>query len=118
MVLTGIISRGEADFETTDSGCQKVIRTLVGSDTESAPFEEFTFVHRAVEGLCQTASQASSICRRDCGDPCRALPHPVYAEGCAITPGGPSPTRPAPAVATALLVAITLAQRQRRKSRW
>jgi len=86
LALTGVISRGEEDFELTASGCRRATRA-VNAERAPSTFEQFTLAYRAVEGLCDASSSASSICRKDCGDPCEALPHPSNEGGCTLISG-------------------------------
>jgi hypothetical protein len=76
LALLGALERGGPDLMMTPAGCAGTYR-----ESDGAAQEEFTFVRRALEGLCAKPSE-SSLCRPDCGDPCRALP-------------GPDPTPPA-----------------------
>jgi hypothetical protein len=90
LILTGVTSRGQEDFEVTASGCRRTIRTDA-TESVASPSEEFTFAYQAVQGLCATAPNVSSICRQNCGDPCQALPHPASAGGCSLALGHRSP---------------------------
>jgi hypothetical protein len=67
--LLGVLARGGEDFSLTDAGCYVSAHSPDGS----VAAEQFTYAHRAVERLCSEAPSASSICRPDCGTPCRAL---------------------------------------------
>ena len=80
--LLGILARGGMDLVTSPAGCRVTFHEPDGSITS----EQFTYVHRAVEGLCKTGGE-SSLCRPDCGNPCLALP-PTEIGGCAVTPRG------------------------------
>jgi hypothetical protein len=104
LILTGVINRGQDDFEVTESGCLQAIRTTA-SETDPSQFEEMTYAFQAVAGLCDADPKASSICRQDCGDPCQALPHPAYAGGCSVMPGQRCPERSELAMMAALLAA-------------
>jgi len=86
LTLTGIVSRGQLDFELAESGCQKAVQ-ITGDDSNPDDLEHFTFAYRAVEALCRANPNASSICRTECGDPCLALPLPTYlvTGGCSLT---------------------------------
>lgn len=77
--LIGILARGGTDFETTDAGCTRMRHVEDGARAE----EHFTYVSRALEGLCEADPRASSLCRTDCGDPCRALTPPATQVTCA-----------------------------------
>jgi hypothetical protein len=80
-ILTGILARGGTDFVTTDEGC--LATALLSED--AAAEEQYTYVHRALEGLCERTE--SSLCRADCGEPCTALPPPpvLEARGCSLS---------------------------------
>ena len=82
MNLFGILARGGTDFVAADAGCNAVVQQPDGSAAD----EQFTYAHRAVEGLCAKDPAASSLCRPDCGNPCRATPAPPPASdgGCSI----------------------------------
>jgi hypothetical protein len=82
LALLGILARGDMDFVPGPGGCRKLARQPDGSLSR----EQFTYAHRAVEGLCRTRA-ASSICRPDCGSPCAALPPAslVPSGGCALS---------------------------------
>jgi hypothetical protein len=85
LALEGIMVRGRADFATTDAGCMATIYEPAGVDAG----EQFTYAHRAVEGLCARDEAASTICRPDCGVPCEALPD-IPTGGCNVA----APTTP------------------------
>jgi hypothetical protein len=82
LALVGISVRGGDDWTVTAEGCHRTIRQPDGSAAE----EQFNYANRAVEGLCATSPSASSLCRADCGDPCRALPAPIPppSAGCSL----------------------------------
>jgi hypothetical protein len=77
--LLGILARGGADFVDTPEGCRATLRV-----NEDAATEQFTYAHQAVHGLCGRSPSASSLCRADCGEPCRALAPPelMASGGC------------------------------------
>jgi len=113
LALTGVISRGEEDFELTASGCRRATRALNAGRDTSRTFEQFTLASRAVEGLCDESATASSICRKDCGDPCEALPHPLYEGGCTLISGRRPEGAPVIAAILALLSTRLCAGRRR-----
>jgi len=87
LALTGILAGGEADFAQTEAGCATTERLPDGQQSG----ERFTYVQRAIEGLCQggNAKAISTICRTSCGDPCRALPFaPDEGGGCQYAASG------------------------------
>jgi hypothetical protein len=88
--LLGVLARGEPDWEETASGCRTALRV----SPTPAHGEQFTFAHRALEGLCSNGLEQSSLCRADCAEPCPALP--VVALGvpgsCSISLGVTSST--------------------------
>ena len=104
--LLGVLVRGGTDLGPTDDGCQRMLRVEDGAAAE----EQFTYAARALEELCREEPGASSLCRVDCGDPCRALPveAPDDAGGCATARGRPS------ALAALLPSLLLLTWRRRR----
>ncbi len=72
--LVGIMARGGIDTVVTQNGCSVIRREPDGLAAQ----EQFTYVHRAAEGLCRRGTSVSSICRADCGRPCQALPLPAF----------------------------------------
>jgi hypothetical protein len=105
LAVLGVLARGGTDLFSTDDGCNASIRQPDGAPTE----EQFTYVHRAIEGLCAEASAASSICREECGDPCTTLP-PSSPAGCAY-----ADSRTVPARGVFCAVVIMLAGTARRR---
>lgn len=67
LAVVGSLARGAADFSLTSDGC---FVTNVESDPAQA-LEQFTYVHRALEGLCASGSD-SVLCDSECGEPCDA----------------------------------------------
>jgi len=67
LAVVGSLARGAADFSLTSNGC---FVTNVESDPAQA-LEQFTYVHRALEGLCAAGSD-SVLCDPECGNPCDA----------------------------------------------
>jgi hypothetical protein len=84
-VLLGVLARGGTDFVATLDGCY----TAVQAD-EGHAAEEYTYVDRAVAALCTEHPEASSLCRRDCGEICEALESDSSnlssSGGCAVSP--------------------------------
>ena len=107
--LTGVLARGADDWTETPSGCYVGSRA---SDGQPAA-EQFTYVARAVDALCESDESASSLCRANCAERCTAEP-PAVSEarapisdgvgGCALKA---SPHR-AGGYETALLAALLL----------
>lgn len=89
LALLGVFVRGGDDSVLTPSGCNRTIRQPDGAVAE----EQFTYAFRAVEGLCAQSPSVSSLCRTDCGDPCRALDPPARVEsgGCSVSAAPPLP---------------------------
>lgn len=92
LVVLGTLARGAADFSRSEAGCYV---TSTESDPSQAR-EQFTYVHRAVEALCDAGS-SSVLCNPACDEPCDAgALNPLEAEsaddsGCALgsaPPGG------------------------------
>jgi hypothetical protein len=112
LALIGALERGGADFVRTEKGCWTTSR-----HADDRPQEEFTFAARALENLCRKAPDATSLCRRDCGDPCVALPLSPDA-GCSLAPARANRTTPAfiPLVSISFL-AIASAARARARRR-
>jgi hypothetical protein len=105
LALAGVMSRGDADLERTSDGCM----VTVHQPDPAGAHEEFTYASHVIEGLC-ARSQASSLCREDCGDPCVALPPippPPAAGNCSI--GAP---RNASALFLTLLAGTALLRRR------
>jgi hypothetical protein len=48
LTLQGVFTRGATDFEPSEAGCNRTIRT----PASSAPQEQFTYAFRALQGLC------------------------------------------------------------------
>ena len=97
--VVGSLARGAADFSRTDAGC---FVTNQESDPALA-LEQFTYAHRAVQGLCETG-YASPLCEDACEEPCETSLRPAPApesdsdDGCALRPvrsGGWSVALPA-----------------------
>lgn len=89
LALLGTLARGAADFTLTSEGCNT---TSTESDPTAAR-EQFTYVHRAIEALCETGS-TSVLCNPTCSEPCDAstqsllspdLPTSSDDSGCALT---------------------------------
>ncbi|MDX2051837.1 MAG: trypsin-like peptidase domain-containing protein [Polyangiaceae bacterium] len=90
--LVGILARGGEDFVSTPAGCNATNVQPSGGPAG----EQFTYAHRAVDGLCQSDPSASSLCRADCAEPCAALPAQpsTHTDHCAVSSlGSPSPRR-------------------------
>jgi hypothetical protein len=100
--LLGILARGGEDLEPTAEGCSRT-----NYQPEDGPLEEqFTYAYRAVEDLCRTHPENSSLCRSDCEAPCRAA-RPLIAiqpDGCAVVRASAADGP----VGTAALVALAL----------
>jgi hypothetical protein len=112
--LIGILARGGIDFATTPAGCATTMRVPAA---EAA--EEYTHTAEAVAGLCTAGPETSTLCRADCGEPCRALPRPEDTStdasdlgGCAVA-RGPAIGRDR-ALPWALFVILLLAARPKR----
>jgi hypothetical protein len=87
LALAGVLARGGRDLQATSLGCL----TTVYEEPEKAE-EQFTYASGVLDALCaDPEGKASSLCRSDCGNPCRALPVPVSAEGgnCTLARSGP-----------------------------
>lgn len=75
--LVGVMVRGAGDVVwDADGGCWYSFEQLDGSEAS----EQYTYTHRAIEGLCSLGEGASSVCRSTCGEPCQALPQVGSAE--------------------------------------
>lgn len=106
--VLGSLARGALDFAPTDAGCYV---TNVESEPSAAQ-EQFTYVHRAVEVLCE-AHPEQPLCQRDCEQPC-AAGAPLGgsdSDGCAL--GSASPRRHAPFPLVLVLGAVLAARRAR-----
>lgn len=77
--LVGTFMSGRTDFQLSDRGC----RTAMRHDADQAE-EQFTSVHRAVEGLCRVEPTLST-CGQD-GLGRRAPPSTNRAQSCAAAP--------------------------------
>jgi hypothetical protein len=85
LALLGSLARGAADFSLSDAGCYV---TATESDPAAA-LEQFTYVHRAVQGLCAEGSD-SALCDPACDEPCDVSlfggPESDEESGCALAP--------------------------------
>lgn len=87
--LLGILARGGVDYVASASGCR-----VTNDQPDLAAQEQFTYVSRAVDGLCSGGTTVSSLCRTDCDEPCTASPLPVEFRargGCRAAPAQPGP---------------------------
>jgi len=114
LVVLGSLARGAADFVRTETGCYV---TSTESDPSEAR-EQFTYVHRAVEALCD-ADSSSILCNPSCSEPCDAgALEPLAPEassddsGCTLARGVRSRGPSATLVAVGLLFATGLAARR------
>jgi Trypsin-like peptidase domain len=106
--LLGILARGGLDFVQRGNGCRVTNRV-----SEELATEQFTYAHRAVSALCAKNPRASSICRSQCGEPCRALPLPPSPDGgCSVARSVPPSDVPV-AMLLVMSVAAGLAVRLR-----
>jgi trypsin-like peptidase len=117
LTVIGSLARGAADFALTAEGCN----TTSSESDPSAAREQFTYVHRAVEALCDTGS-TSLLCNSTCGEPCDAgaqsplSPEPAQSSddsGCALTPARGGGGR---VLGAALLLATSLTALGRKRS--
>jgi trypsin-like peptidase len=117
LTVIGSLARGAPDFSFTGAGC---FTTNVESDPAQA-LEQFTYVHRAVEGLC-AAGADSALCDSSCGEPCDAgafEPDGAGRQGrddggCALAiAAAPSSRAGARGLLMALIAAALLRRRQR-----
>lgn len=67
LAVLGSLARGAVDFTRTDAGC---FVTATEADPAEAS-EQFTYVHRAVEGLCESGFD-TGLCDDHCEQPCDA----------------------------------------------
>ena len=84
--VLGSLARGALDFNFTAAGCYV---TNIESEPTAAQ-EQFTYVHRAVEVLCDEHPNLP-ICRRDCDQPCAADDPLARADagGCTLRAAAP-----------------------------
>lgn len=123
LAVVGSLARGAADFSLTSAGC---FATNVESDPSQA-LEQFTYVHRAVDGLCATGFD-SVLCDAECGEPCDAGSFEPSASsrrdrddgGCALEPGAVRSRTPGDAapLGLGLALAAMLARRRARSHQW
>jgi len=86
-VLLAILEGGGTDYALTSEGCKRAVRRPGDAKSE----ERLTLAAGALAGLCARDPAASTLCRPDCGDPCRALAPPEGSGlGCALAPGRPA----------------------------
>ncbi|MFC1643239.1 trypsin-like serine peptidase [Myxococcota bacterium] len=80
--LVGFFARGNPDLQQADAGCRTTVRRGPGQTGE-----QFTYVHRAVEGLCRVESK-HALCKIDCVQPChdRLLAVSQGTASCALAP--------------------------------
>jgi hypothetical protein len=103
---------GASDLEVTARGCQVSVRASSGDAAE----EHFSYVSRALDGLC-AKDPARSICRAGCPEPCRVAPESVGARdagGCSVA-AYDQPYRPS--VASLIILALLRCARNRRRQR-
>ncbi|HEX6274792.1 MAG TPA: serine protease [Polyangiaceae bacterium] len=75
--LVGVMVRGAEDVVwDADERCWYSLEHLDGSSAS----EQYTYTHRALEGLCSRREGVSSVCRSTCGEPCEAVPRMESAE--------------------------------------
>jgi hypothetical protein len=111
LVLAGVLARGGPDIFQTEAGCDATVRVPEGQDAQ----EQFTYAHRAMEGLCRDDPAASSLCRLDCGDPCAALPWQDDT-GCSLAPRRGPPTGALGRGAAVLLAGMLVGSLRRRRA--
>jgi hypothetical protein len=115
LALVGTLARGATDFTPTGDGCLTTDRGLDPSEA----IEEYTYVHRAVEALCDTGAD-SVLCDLDCEQPCNAAdaPRPEVRDegGCTLGSGAP-PSQPlgGPVLAGSAVLVAALALLARRR---
>src|SRR5262249_12396020 len=102
------LARGGTDLMTTPMGCAVDVKA---APTDAA--EAYTYASLAVDGLCQSDPEASSLCRPDCGDPCMALARPPEETGGGGASAGPPGA--GSAIAGAVFVLLAIAWRQFRR---
>jgi hypothetical protein len=107
--LWGILARGGDDFLPDERGCYTEVQ-----QPDDHASEEYTYAQPSVEALCAVADEPKpSLCRPDCGVPCRALPLAVAAAGCSAT-GDSQP----PHGDSTLYLALALVLVMQLKARW
>ena len=75
--LVGVMVRGSEDVVwDADEGCWYSFEHLYGSSAS----EQYTYAHRALEGLCSRGEGVSSLCRSTCEEPCEALARVGHVE--------------------------------------
>jgi hypothetical protein len=111
--LVGTLARGAPDFIQTRAGCFTTDRE---PDPDLAR-EQFTYVARSVEGLCEV-DPARWFCDSSCEDGCEPPPAPnalsEVAGGCALSELGPASAGSSalrPTAWGALLLAAALRRR-------
>jgi len=111
--LVGVLSRGGPDDVAGEGGCSLTRVEPLRARAQ----EEFAYASTALARLCAKAAGASSLCRADCGDPCRALPIVAESSDCAVARVGSGRTSAA-ALRSILLamVALCLIWRQARRT--
>jgi hypothetical protein len=111
LALVGVLARGGSDLAPTDAGCF----TSVHLPADAIPEEQYSYASTALASLCQSRPAVTTLCRQDCGDPCRPLePSVDPAEGgCMVgTQGRPVGT----SIGAALAIVVAAASRRRRSS--
>lgn len=106
--VLGSMARGAVDFAFTDAGCYV---TNVESEPSAAQ-EQFTYVHRAVEGLCD-GHPNQPLCQVDCEQPCAADGPFAGADSDGCTLGAAAPRSRAPLALLLALGAVLAARRGR-----
>jgi hypothetical protein len=78
LALLGVLSLGSEDW-VDDGGCLRA-RRASGEEAD----EHYSYAGRALADLCARRPEVTTLCRADCGEPCRALPPSARsAGGCA-----------------------------------
>ncbi len=72
LAVAGVLMRGAPDYVRTDVSDPGCVSTARRADEEAA--EEFVYAAHALDALCRVEPDATSLCRKDCGEPCQALP--------------------------------------------
>lgn len=114
--LLGVLARGGDDFVPhPDMDCNVTVRAA-----REIADEQFTYAHRALQGLCAKRPGASSLCRAACQGICEALPPATdasIAAGCAVVPLRPGEAPGPWAIPIFVVGALVLASRRLREVR-
>lgn len=105
--LLGVLSRGGDDYRETAEGCLEE----ASEPADGVAHECYSRASTARTALCKVTEGTDSLCRPECGEPCRSLAR--AANGCAV--GFDDPEQTARTPIWIVFGACVLALRERRR---